>query len=78
MLVLCEPWETIYSALEEKIEELWSLQCDKTPDPLLSKAGFNPRLLASNSLKSEVTSSGCESRSPGRGDAVQNPCEVAA
>jgi hypothetical protein len=33
MLALCAQWETIYPALEEKIEELWSLRCDKTPDP---------------------------------------------
>ena len=45
----------------------------KGSDPLLSKTEINLRLLASDQLKSIVTDSGCESRSPGPADAVQDP-----
>jgi transposase len=45
---------------------------------LLSKTGFYQCLLGCNPLKSYVTYSGCESRSPGHPDAVQNPGGAAA
>ena len=49
-----------------------------TATTLLSKTGLNQSLLVCNPLKSWVTYSGCESRSPSCADDVQNQGGAAA
>jgi len=51
--------------------ELWHLK--KTPDPLLSKAGFNQSRPTYNLLKPYARDPDSELRSPGRAGAVQDP-----
>jgi len=51
----------------------YSQDCHMKVKALPSKTGLKQRLLTGNPLKSQVTCSGCESRSPGRADAAQDP-----